>query len=230
MTQPDFAARNQVDALVRERKDALTVRWLIHTGAIGASAVLLAILAHTVPEPVATPVVALAWLIGLALAALSVVLPRRRLADEHLASWLRAPVDPYRWALQMKLTDEQKDAFMALPPAEQRVFGLTLLFEQPYVLGLNLALGVVLVGLGYGLIARTLIEAAPFLLGALALNCWHYPRLARLIDRGRVLQSAAQDEDTVRELVELQQQEEEEREAQPQRKSRVNPPSRKTKA
>ena len=53
--------------------------------------------------------------------------------------------------------------------------------------GIALAHGVAAVGFAYGFLSKTLVEAAPFLLVALALNCWHYPRLARLIDRGRTL-------------------------------------------
>jgi hypothetical protein len=97
MTQPDFAARNQVDVLLRERADALTTRWLFANGAVGVLAVVLTILAKSMPEPVSGFVTALAWLVGGLLAVLSVVLPRRELANTHLANWLRAPVDAYRW-------------------------------------------------------------------------------------------------------------------------------------
>jgi hypothetical protein len=204
MTQPDFTARNQVDVLVRERAEALTKRWLAATGAIGAVALLLSMLANTMPEKVSGFLVLSCWLVGGVLAVLSVVLPRGELADSHIAKWVRAPVDAYRWAKRMGLNDDQQDVFIDLPPAEQSLVGLTILYERPLWLGLGLSLGVALVGFVYGLLFRAVLEAAPFLIAALALNCWHYPRLTKLIDRGRTMQSAAEDEAQARALADLQ--------------------------
>jgi hypothetical protein len=222
MTQPDFAARNQVDVLLRERKDALTLRWLAATGGVGAIAVVLSIMANTIPNELPTAVVALVWIAGALIAILSVALPRNLLTDAQLAAFLRAPPDAYRWAIALKLKPEQKDAFLALPPQEQSVFALTLLFEKPYHLGLGLSLGVAGVGFAYGILTHTVLEAAPFLTAALALNCWHYPRLAPLVDRGRKLQAASQDEAEARALAELQQpQQPKEREGPRLRKSRT---------
>jgi len=203
MTQPDFAVRNQVDVLLRERAEALTRRWLMATGAVGALAVVLSIQANSMPEPVSGLVAILAWLAGGLLAVLSVVLPQRELADPYISRWLRAPVDVYRWAGQMKLTPKQKQVFFALPPEEQSVFGLTILFVRPYMQALGLSLGVALVGFVYGVLCRAVLEAAPFLVASLALNCWHYPRLVKLIDRGRKLQSAAEIDDEARALADL---------------------------
>jgi hypothetical protein len=69
--------------------------------------------------------------------------------------------------------------------------------------GLGLSVGVALVGFVYGSLSRAVLEAAPFLLTALALNCWHYPRLGKLIDRGRTLQVAIEAEEEARALVDL---------------------------
>jgi hypothetical protein len=203
MTQPDFAARNQVDVLLRARAEALTMRWLAVTGAVGALAIVLTILASSMPEPVSGVVTVLAWLVAAVLAALSIVLPRRALADRHIASWLRAPLDGYRWAVQLGLSPAQREVFLALPPNEQSVLALTIPFVRPYTQGLALALGVALVGFAYGLSCRAVLEAAPFLVAALALNCWHYPRLGTLIDRGRKLLSAAEMDDEARALANL---------------------------
>lgn len=203
MTEIDFAARNQVDVLLRERSETLTKLWLGATFAIGAIAVVLSVFAQTLATEVPSAVVLLAWLIGGLLALLSVVMPQRELADVYLARWLRLPVDAHRWAKQLKLSIAQRDAFIALPAQEQSVFGLTLLFERPFKLGLGLSVGVALVGLVYGLLTHTVLEAAPFLTAALALNCWHYPRLSRLIDRGRKLQSGAEEEAEARALANL---------------------------
>ena len=203
MTQPDFAARNQVDVLLRARAEALTMHWLLATGAVGALAVLLTILANSMPEPVSGVVTALAWLVAAVLAVLSIALPRKALADPHIASWLRAPLDGHRWAVQLRIKPEQKRVFLALPPNEQSVLALTIPFLRPYVLGLGLALGVALVGFVYGLMCRAVLEAAPFLVVALALNCWHYPRLGPLIDRGRKLQSKAEIDDQAHALANM---------------------------
>ena len=51
---------------------------------------------------------------------------------------------------------------------------------------------------------RTVLEASPFLTAALALNCWHYPRMTKLIERGRTSQTSAEDEAEARALADLQ--------------------------
>jgi hypothetical protein len=89
------------------------------------------------------------------------------------------------------------EAFKALPPEEQRLLGLTIPFLRPYVIGLALANGVALIGLAYGFMIKTLLDASPFLLGALALTAWHYPRLGPLIDRGRKLDRHEEEEQAV---------------------------------
>jgi hypothetical protein len=203
MTQPDFSARNQVDVLLRERADALTKRWLLMNGMAGVLAIVLTVVGNPMPEKVPGLVVMLCWIAGGVLSVLSVVLPKRELDDRAVTRWLRLPVDPYRWALQMKLTPQQKDAFMALPPSEQSVFALTIPFVRPYMMGLALALGVAAIGFVYGLLSRQVLEAAPFLIAAVALNCFHYPRLGNLIHRGRKLQSALSEEDEARALADL---------------------------
>lgn len=205
MTEPDFAARNQVDVMLRERSETLTKLWLVATFAIGLVAIVLAAVGETMPAELPGAVVTLAWLVAGLLALLSVVLPQRELGDPYLDRWLRLPVDAHRWAKQMRFSVEQRDAFIALPPAEQSVFGLTLLFERPYWLGLGLSFGVALVGLVYGLLTHTVLEAAPFLTAALVLNCWHYPRprLRKLIERGRSLQSRAEEESEAAALANL---------------------------
>jgi cobalamin synthase len=224
---PDFAAQNQVTALLRERKDVLTVRWLAATAAIGALAIVLALIAQTIPAELPTAVVVVAWLIGGALAAASVLAPRQMMGQKLIAARLRAPVDAYRCAVQMKLSAANKDVFIALPVSEQSVCALTLMFERPYTIALGLAFGVALVGFVYGLVSQTLLEAAPFLLTALGLMCWHYPRLDGLVDRGRAVLKADQEQEALRALEDIQQrqqqQEKHEQEVapRPQRKSRT---------
>jgi hypothetical protein len=48
---------------------------------------------------------------------------------------------------------------------------------------------------------KSLVEAAPFLLVACGLNCWHYPRLAGLIERGRKIDRGDEEQQAL-ELVE----------------------------
>lgn len=195
MAQPDFAARNKLDVLVRERKDALSMRWLAATAAIAGHSLLLAAIAREIPDEVPWAVTALCWLLAALLAVLAVVLPRRRLTDKELARHLESPVDLELCSRRLRLDPEQRRVLAELPSVEQRAFGLILLFGRPHTLGLGLSAALAFVGLGYGLATRGLIEAAPFLLAALALNCWHFPRLAPLVERGLELASADDDAD-----------------------------------
>jgi hypothetical protein len=203
---PDFAAQNQVLGLMRERADVLTMRWLGVTAAIGALSVALAVFAETIPAEVPAAAVAVFWVVAVALAVASVLVPRQLMGDKLIAAHMRAPVDAYRWAVQLKLKAASKDVFIALPPSEQRVCSLTLMFERPYTIGLGLGFGVALVGFVYGLVSHTLLEAAPFLLSALGLMCWHYPRLGRLVDRGRAVQKADEEQAALSALEAIQQQ------------------------
>jgi hypothetical protein len=194
MTDPNFAARNQTDVLVQERRDILTKPWLGGTVLIGAYAGVLAFVGRSIAEPLPPIVGPVMMLAGAVLGVLSVVLPRSLLGDKQVQARLKEPVDAYRWAKTMRLRGAHLEAFKALPPDEQRLLALTIPFLRPYLVGLALANGVALLGLAYGLMSKTLIEAAPFLLAALALNAWHYPRLTGLIDRGRKLDRGDEEE------------------------------------
>jgi hypothetical protein len=135
----------------------------------------------------------------------AIIVPRRMLSDAVLAAHLRSTIDVHRCAMRMNLTDAQRDVFLALPPTEQKLFTLTLELERPYTVGLLLVTGVVGSGLVYGLSLRGLIETTPYLLGALALAGLHYPRLTRLIDRGRALLKADEEQAELREVDNLEQ-------------------------
>ncbi len=199
MTQPDFSAINKLTVLVRERKDALTIRWLGATMTIGIFALIVAWFERGSPR-LPMPLTIAFWLVGATCAVLSVWLPRKQLTDPLLARQLARPADAKGWARQLGLGPEQAGTLAELPDLEQRLYGLTILFERPYTLGLALSGGLAVLGLVYGILARTLVEAMPLLLGALALNCWHFPRLTSIIDRGRKLDSIAEDEAAVRSL------------------------------
>jgi hypothetical protein len=201
MSEPNFAARNQIDVLVRERKDILTRPWLGATVLIGVYAGVLTYFGGATAAPL-PPMVGPAMMTGAAvLGLLSVVVPRLQLSDKKLQARLREPVEAYRWAKTMHLRGPLMDQFKALPSDEQRLLGLTIPFQRPYLIGLGLANGVATIGLVYGFMNKTLMEAAPFLLAALALTAWHYPRLGPLIDRGRKL-DRHEEEDEAIELVE----------------------------
>jgi hypothetical protein len=204
MSEPDFAAVNELTRLLRQRKDALTLRWLAVTVSIGVFGLVLAALAKNPPDPFPVAAKIAIWVVAATLALLSILLPRRQLTDKHVLQQLAFPVDPQRWARQMRLDADQSRSLGSLPDLEQRLFGLTMLFERPYTLALGLTGGVAVVGLLYGIVARTMVDAMPILLSALVLNCWHFPRLAKLIERGRKLDSLAEEARTVRELTKLQ--------------------------
>jgi hypothetical protein len=199
MSELDFQAINKLTELLRARKDALTIRWLFATATIGVFALIVALFEQGRPRvPMALTV--LVWMATAVLAGLSIWMPMKKLTNRDLLRQLRLPVDVHGWARTMRLDAEQTSTLASLPSLEQRLFGLTLIFERPYMLGLALAGGLAVLGLLYGLIAGTLVEATVPLVGALALNCWHYPRLTSLVDRGRKLESKDEDEAMVREL------------------------------
>lgn len=199
MSELDFRAINELTSLLRERKDALTIRWLYSTVGIGVFALIVAWFEQGSPRVPRFLTIAV-WVATFVLAGLSIFLPRRQLSDRDLARQLKKPADAQGWARTMKLTPKQAETLAGLPDLEQRLFGLTTLFERPYNLGLKLAGALAVLGLAYGLAAGTLVEATLPLLGALALNGWHYPRLQPLVDRGRKLDSLAEDEEAVRQL------------------------------
>jgi hypothetical protein len=204
MAQTDFAAANELTRLLRQRKDALTIRWLAITVAIGVFGLVLAVLAQHPHDPIAPALTIASWVVVVGLAVASIVLPHKQLTDKHVVKHLGLPADPQRLARQLKLDAEQARVLGALPDLEQRLFALTALFERPYTLALALTGGVALVGLGYGLVTRTMVEAMPLLLSALVLNCWHFPRFGRLVERGRKLEDVADEARTVRELTRMQ--------------------------
>jgi hypothetical protein len=175
---------------MRVRKDALTLRWVVATVLIGVYAGVLASLTESVLQPARPVVLVVLGVLAALLTAGSIVVPRTLLADESLTEPSRMPIDAHRWARRMRLKGAHIDAFVALPARAQRIVGLTILFERPYMLGLLFAGGVGVLGLAYGMLTQSLIDAAPFLLVAVALNCWHYPRLSALIERGSKLHQA----------------------------------------
>src|SRR5262249_12517758 len=156
----NFAARNQTDVLVRERKDILTIPWLFATALIGGYAGVLAVYGRSIAEPLPPAVAPVMFIVAGVLGVLSVVLPPLKLGDKQLRAQLAEPVEPFVWARSMRLRGPNKDVFKALPPEEQKLLALTLLFQRPYLIGLALANSVAIVGLVYGFMIKTLIEAA----------------------------------------------------------------------
>jgi hypothetical protein len=203
---PDPAAiRLQVRILVRVRKDALILRWTVTTVIIGVYAVFLAFWNKPITEQVRPLVTALFSASAALLAAASIYVPFKLLDDARLQAYLADEIDAHRWALRMRFDGPQTDVFVALPPPAQRLLSLTLLCERPFMLSLALTHGVALLGLCYGMIAGTVIEGAPFFLGAIALNCWHYPRLNKLFERRRKFVSPGEDTQALQLLEQLQQ-------------------------
>jgi hypothetical protein len=197
MAEPDLAAVNTLTGLLQRRKDALTVRWLAVTVASALAAPLPSLVAGVAPKVPLAATIAF-WVASAALCVLSVWLPRRELNDKLIAARLQEPINVPDWSVKMKLKSEQMRELEGLPELEQRLFGLTLVLERPYNVGLALSAGLALLGVAYGLLARTLVEASPALFGALALYCYHYPRLAPLVDRGRKIAARMEEEALVR--------------------------------
>src|SRR5690349_16368370 len=128
MSEIDFSAHNKLTAMVRERRDALTVRWLISTAIIGGYAMVLAALAKSRPAPVPVWVIATCWGLSVLFAIASFVIPRRQLTDQHILTQLQRPIAIEQWTRRLKLTQPQQHELAGLPPAEQSLFGLNLLF------------------------------------------------------------------------------------------------------
>ena len=225
MTEPNFAARNQTEVLLRQRRDILTIPWLCATVLIGGYAVVLAVYGRTVAEPLPPGLGPALMGAGVVLALLSVLLPLRQLGDKRLEARLRVPIEAYFWARSMRLRGVHAETFKALPPEEQRMLGLTILYQKPYAIGLALANAVATIGVVYGFLSKALVEAAPFLLVALALNCWHYPRLAPLIDRGRKLDRVEEEQEAL-ELLEKLEPAEAQRKSAQRAQPRLRRPSR----
>lgn len=203
MSEPDFAARNKLDSLLRDRTDALIKPWLVATVPIGLGALVLSTIEMFWSKHIAQIpwfVRALLGVIALGLAVLSIMEPKRRLVDKRLKAFLREPFDLLLRARKLHLSPQQTHSFTELPRAMQAAFSLTLLFEEAYKRALLLAAGPAVLGFVYGLLARTLVDAAPFLVASLALNCWHYPRLGPLMDRGHKLEAVDEDEEALRAL------------------------------
>jgi hypothetical protein len=94
MAQPDFAVWNKLAPLVQARKDSLSIRWNAATALIAGYAVLLGVLDRPRLDPIPLLPTALAWLLAVALGGLSLLLPRRALADKRLRGHLQLVVDP----------------------------------------------------------------------------------------------------------------------------------------
>src|SRR5262245_6268425 len=104
MSEIDFSVVNKLTSMVRERRDALTVRWLISTAMIGGYAMVLAVLAKSRPAPIPSWVMALCWSLAVLFAVASFVVPTRMLTDQHLLAQLQRPIALEQWARRLKLT------------------------------------------------------------------------------------------------------------------------------
>ena len=205
---PDFAAQNRVALLARERADKLTLPWVISTGLMAVYSLVTVGVGFENRVSAPAGLTAAFAIVAVGLAVLSVWRPRTRLTDEVLLEQLGHRVDTNHWATRMRFDPTQTSQYKGLPESEQRVLALSLLFERPYYEALAAAAGVALLGLVHGLVTKSFEGAVPFLVAAFALNVWHYPRLTRLIDRGRKLcreaEEAAQVRDALREATRMQ--------------------------
>lgn len=198
---PNLAAQSKVAVLARERADKLTVPWVISTGAIALySLVTVGVgFGNRVSTPVG--VTAAFALVAAVLGVLSVWRPRTQLADGVLLKQLKQRLETNQWATSMRLDPTQTAQYKGLPESEQRVLALSLLFERPYFEALAATAGIALLGLVHGLLTKSFEGGWPFFVAAFALNGWHYPRLAGLIDRGRKLYREAEEAAQVREAL-----------------------------
>jgi hypothetical protein len=190
---------------MRVRKDALILVWTVATVIIGVYAGILAWSGKALAEPV-RPLVSALFMAGAALCAAASIYARYKLLDDaRMRAHLEQEIDAHRWARRMRFDPPQTAVFVAMPEPAQRIVSLTLFFERPFMLSLALANGVAILGLWYGMMTRTAVEAAPFFLVAVALNCWHYPRLNKLLERRRKFVSPGEDTQALHLLEQIQQ-------------------------
>lgn len=198
---PDLAAQNRVAVLARERADKLTLPWVVSTSVIALYSLVTVGVGFGKRMSTSGGVMGAFALVATALAVFAVVRPRTQLTDDILLKQLGQRLETNRWATSMRFDPAQTAQYRGLPESEQRVLALTLLFERPYFEALAATAGVALLGLIHGLLARSVDGAWPFFVAAFALNAWHYPRLARLIDRGRALYRQAEEAAQVRQAL-----------------------------
>lgn len=165
--------------------------WTVMTVLLGVMAMLGSALSHDdLPRDLHGAVRALFWLIVLALAVASVVLPRKQLTERHIKGSMR--VEPSVKKLATRFPSQQPDPALlseigALPKNEQRLLYLLRLSMKPMLIGLALSDGIAVVSVIYSIVAQDLFAGLPMLVIAFALNFWHFPRVERLLDRGRKL-------------------------------------------
>ena len=161
--------------------------WLGATALIGVYSVILSFVAEEGPveRPATLRYGSLA--VGGAFAVAAFLLPRRATADGVISAHMLREPEMHSVSAQLGLSHDTYHFLLGIPKPAQRLVGLIDTYRSAYVLGLALSAGVALTGFVLGCVTKNMLESAPFLVSAFALNGWHYPRLAALLDRGRKL-------------------------------------------
>lgn len=205
MTASDeLAAAEKFDALVRACSEKLTVPWLAMTASIGLDSIILSYVAEQGPLPASLALTCVLAAVGCVLAAASVMVPRRACSDAAISAQMRREPLPRAWSDSMRLDGDDFHALLGLPKPLQRLFGLIVMSRTPYLIALGLSVAVASLGLVYGLITKSMLYALPWLGVAFALNGLHYPRLEKLMQRGRKLdQPDEEDQELERQLKQM---------------------------
>jgi hypothetical protein len=140
------------------------------------------------PGPLPVFVVPLFWLVAVAIAALSVLASIRLLTNKDISEHMGSTPEPRQLAKRLRgdeLDAEALAALETLTPDEQRLYGLLALQWSPMCIGLGMDLGLALLGCVLAIVAKNFLVGFPMLVLALALNGLHFPRVQRLLARGK---------------------------------------------
>jgi F0F1-type ATP synthase membrane subunit c/vacuolar-type H+-ATPase subunit K len=223
---------SNLDDIVRPRQEALTVIWLAMTASIGVYAMIVSVVTRDwMPGEVGLAAGIVFRLMAVGLTIASIMVPRRMLSAAQITELMRTEPDLKALATRGRSHDadlEELRQLHALPKLDQHLVALVQQFRTPYIVGLAFSEAVAFLGLVFGLMAHNMFASLPLLAAALALNGYHYPRLTKLLDRGRKLQH---DEELDSLKQDLQQLEKDLRKRpRMQKPSRPKPPARKPNA
>jgi hypothetical protein len=146
--------------------------------------------------------------VALGIAALSIQLPRKHLSKARLTAVLSSTPDLRQLATRLakrQVDGDRLASFQQLPKDEQRLLMLTQAALRPLLIGLACDEALALLGAIYAVVAMNIVAGFPIMLLAFVLNGWHFPRLAKLIERGRKLAPDDELDDFDKSLREIEQ-------------------------
>lgn len=178
--------------MVRPKQEQLTIVWLVLTASIGVYAIIVSVAtSQSLPGEVSQLKSLAFCVLGLALAAGCVLVPRKLLSNQDIHKLMRDEPDLRTLATPIGAREpdlEKLRDLSALHKIEQRLIVVLTASRTPYFVGLAFSAALALLGLVFGLSSQNMFASLPLLVGAMALNGYHYPRLEKLFELARRLQ------------------------------------------